>query len=115
MATWNVALISDLQSVSPGVGDAAIVAGYYAPGDLGGGIFYWEGTPPDCPTVVKTAPVNTAIADATDTFPIQITTATAHGYSTGQVVLIKRSATLRSSGNFRYLRGHLTLHLRVVR
>jgi Pectate lyase superfamily protein len=89
MTTWNVSLISDLQSVSPAVGDAAIVAGYHAPGDLGGGIFYWEGLVKDSPTVFNTVRVNTMIVDATDTLPIQITTATAHNYSTGQVVLIK--------------------------
>ena len=71
MTTWNVASISDLESLSPSVGDAAIVAGYYAPGDLGGGVFYWEGTAPECPKVVETAPANAESVDATGRLCVQ--------------------------------------------
>src|SRR5947208_485413 len=73
MSTRNSPNIAALQAISPRAGDQAIVAGYYAGGDLGGGTFYWE-------------PLS--VTAATNAAPIAITTSVSHGYTTGQLVLI---------------------------
>jgi hypothetical protein len=87
MATWNESTIKSLQALTPANGDDAIVSGYHLPGDLGGGVFYWEGKAPAA-AIAGTSAANAAITSASNAIPIEITTATAHGYVSGQVVLI---------------------------
>jgi hypothetical protein len=80
-------------------GDVAIADGYSALGDGGGGIFYFEGTPP--PEVQITVAKSTAIdiLEVTTDTPISIKTGRVaskvvtmgsnHPFSTGQSVLIQ--------------------------
>jgi len=68
-------------------GDAADVDGYAAMGDAGGGTFCFEGTAPGSATITNAIVSTKAITGATNASPIVIT-ATAHGFTTGQSVLV---------------------------
>ncbi|HEY6340026.1 MAG TPA: hypothetical protein VIY49_00925 [Bryobacteraceae bacterium] len=82
--------IADLATdLAPAAGDGAIVSGYAAAGDDGGGDFYWEGDPPDSAIIAGTIAADAAIASASDTVPIQITTSSPHPCVTGQAVLLE--------------------------
>ena len=96
MSTWNEGSISRLQSVRANPGDDAIVAGYQAPGDLGGGAFHWEGAAPAAATVADVSAADAIVIDASNETPVRITAATPHGYVTSQTVLI---AGVQGNGN----------------
>jgi len=89
MSTWNVPTVIDLQGVTPGLNDDAIVAGYRAAGDLGGGVFSWDPLPPASAVVAGTAAADADVSNASNTAPIKVTTLSPHGYVSGQVVLIE--------------------------
>src|SRR4051812_27353477 len=75
--------IAQLQAtMATGDGESNIVDGYYAEGDGGGGEFHWHSP------VTPDAPDNIRIIGASSATPIQITTAAAHGLSTGRKVMI---------------------------
>jgi hypothetical protein len=95
MATWNVETIEALQAVSPSSGDDAIVAGYFDAGDLGGRIFYWEGTSalPASAAITGVTAVSAEITALTPTAPVQATTASTDTFWTGQVIAITGTAT----------------------
>lgn len=89
MTANSATTIASLQSLAGPFsnGDVAVVAGYYAPGDLGGGSFYFESAPPAAATVTGATGVSLSITGATNSSPISITTAL-HSYTSGQVVTI---------------------------
>jgi hypothetical protein len=82
--------ISSLQSLTGpfNTGDAAIVDGYYTAGDLGGGSFFFDASPPGCATVSMTSRKILSVSGATNTSPIQIITSSAHEYVPGEMVVI---------------------------
>lgn len=82
--------ITDMRSAdgSFAVGDVAEVSGYTTPGDGGGGAFYFEGTPPGSATITNIASLAAPINGATNATPIEVSTVSPHGLSTGNAVLI---------------------------
>jgi len=93
MAMWTEKTIASLQAVKPAAGDDAAVAGWHITGDLGGGLFHWDGVPPAGVTVSAIDPSNATVTSASDTTPIQITTSAPNTYVDGQAVLISGVTT----------------------
>ncbi|PWT97391.1 MAG: hypothetical protein C5B51_31510, partial [Terriglobia bacterium] len=92
MPVWNTATVAGLQAIQAAPGDMAIVAECRAAGDLGGGLFYWEGAAPAAATIAAISPAEAVICDISGDTPIAITTSAPHNYVTGQGVLIDGAA-----------------------
>jgi hypothetical protein len=76
---WDVA-IAKLQAETGMVnGEVAVVHGYLAAGDGGGGTFFYDNA---------AVPDSSKVSTATNASPIEITTSAVHGLTTGQVVVI---------------------------
>src|SRR5262245_61370174 len=89
MSMFTAPTMKDLQAVVASAGDAALVFGHSAPGDMGGGSFYLQAPPPDSATISNVVTLNAQIVGVTadsPTSPITITTSANHHFQTGQVV-----------------------------
>jgi hypothetical protein len=97
-----IANVSALRALPARQGNAALVEGYYSPGDGGGGDFVFDGT-----AIASAARTTAAISTASATTPIVITTSTPHGFSNGQAVLI--AGVAGSTANGRWLIAKVTV------